>query len=42
MRPWLDSPPKIGGFISRSGSASPRDIVLTSFNLDFFRLVNSL
>ena len=39
--PRLDGPPIFGAFISRSGSPSPRDIVLTSFDLDFFRSVNS-
>ena len=37
----LDGPPVIGGFISRSDVPSPRDIMSTSFDLDFFHLVSS-
>ena len=38
--PGLDGPPVFGAFISRSGAPSPRDIVLTSFDLDFFRSIS--
>ena len=38
--PRLDGPLMFGAFISRSGSPSPSDIVLTSFDLDFFRSIS--